>query len=149
MKISNVLKVLGAAAAVAALTPYQVEKDEETGVTTMKALLWGAKYTPATEETGRDVDVTIGLNIPGKKDEADLFADDEPEAAMLDADELQTIADEAQEAADEAQAIADEAQEAADEAQAIAEEAQEAADEAQALAEETQEAAEVHFDPEF
>lgn len=129
MKISNVLKVLGAAAAVAALTPYKVEKDDETGATTLKALLWGAKYTPAAGEAGRNVDVTLGLNLP-RQAEAELYADDEPEAAVLDAEELQIIADEAQEAADEAQAIADEAQEAADEAQAIADQAQEAADEA-------------------
>ena len=138
MKISNVLKVLGAAAALAAITPYQVERDEETGVTSMKALLWGAKLTPATEETGRDINVVLGLNVPkrlGGKDESELFADDEPEAAVLDAETLQIIADEAQEAADEAQAIADEAQEAADEAQAIADEAQEAADEAAEAAE--------------
>ena len=85
MKISSVLKVFGAAAAVAALTPYRVEKDEETGVTTMKALLWGAKYTPAAEGTGRNVDVTIGLNVPSRTagKEAELFADDEPEAAVL------------------------------------------------------------------
>ena len=130
MKISKVLKVLGAAAAVAALTPYKVEKDDETGVTTLKALLWSARHTPAAEDTGRNVDVTVGLNIPGREGEAELFADDEPEAAVLDAEELQIIADEAQEAADEAQAIADEAQEAADEAQSIADEAQEAADQA-------------------
>ena len=134
MKISSVLKVLGAAAAVAALTPYEVEKDEATGVTTMKALLWKARHVPATEETGRDIDVTIGLNLP-RQAEAELFADDDPEAAVLDADELQVIADEAQEAADEAQAIADEAQEAADEAQAIADEAQAVADKAAEAAE--------------
>ena len=116
MKISKVLKVLGAVAAVAALTPYEVETDEETGVTKLKALLWGAKYTPAAEGTGRDVDVTFGLNIPSREVEAELYADDDPEAAMLDGSELQIIADEAQEAADEAQDIADEAQAAADEA---------------------------------
>ena len=119
MKISNVLKVLGAAAALAAITPYQVERDEETGITSMKALLWGAKLTPATEETGRDINVVLGLNVPKRlcgKDETELFADDEPEAAVLDAETLHIIADEAQEAADEAQAIADEAQEADDEA---------------------------------
>ena len=135
MKISSVLKVLGAAAAVAALTPYQVEKDEETGATTLKALVWGAKSTPAAEGTGREVSVTLGLNLP-RQAEAEFFADDEPDAAILEAEELQIIADEAQEAADEAQAIADEAQEAADEAQAAAE-AMEA------------EAAETDFDPEF
>ena len=148
MKISSVLKVLGAAAAVAALTPYEVDKDEETGATTMKALLWGVKYTPATEETSRGVDLTFGLNIPGRKSEADLFADDEPEAAVLDGLELQILADEAQEAADEIQAIADEAQEAADEAQAAADEAQAIADEAKAAADEAA-AAEAGFDPEF
>ena len=140
MKFSNVLKVLGAAAAVAALTPYKVERDEDTGATTMRALLWGAKYTPATEEAGRSVDVTFGLNLPVQKNEAELFADDDPEAAVLDAEELQIIADEAQEAADEVQAIADEAQEAADEAQKAADEAQAIADEAQAAAAEAAEA---------
>ena len=153
MKISKVLKVLGAAAAVAALTPYQVEKDEETGVTSLKALIWGARYTPATEEAGRDLNLIFGLHIPklpGRKDESELFADNEPEAAVLDAEELQVLADEAQEAADEAQAIADEAQEAADEAQAIADEAQEAADKAQAIVEDVQDAAGgVGFDPGF
>ena len=152
MKISKVLKVLGAAAAVAALTPYRVEKDEETGSTSVKALLWGAKLTPATEETGRDINVVLGLNVPkrlGKKSETELFADDEPEAAMLDADELQVIADEAQEAADEIQAIADEAQEAANEAQEAADEAQAIADEAQEAADEAAEAEETDSVPEF
>ena len=103
MKFSKVLKVLGAVAAVAALTPYEVEKDEETGVTTMKALLWRARHIPATEETGRDVDVAFGLNIPGREGEAELFADDEPEAAVLDEPELQVTVDESQDdAADEA-----------------------------------------------
>ena len=117
MKISSVLKVLGAAAAVAALTPYEVEKNEETGVTTMKALLWGAKYTPATGETGRDVDVTLGLNVPklAAKKESELFADDDPDAAVPDLGDLQVTAglDELQVTVDEA---ADEAQEAACEA---------------------------------
>ena len=100
MKISKVLKVLGAAAAIAALTPYQVEKDEETGATTLKALLWSARHTPATEETGRNVDVTVGLNIPGQDDEAELFADGEPETAVLDVEDVQITTDEAQTEAD-------------------------------------------------
>ena len=108
MKISKVLKVLGAAAAVAALTPYQVEKDEETGVTTLKALLWGAKYTPGVEGTGRDVDVTFGLNIPGQESEAELFADDEPEAAVPDPEDVPVTAD-VETAVEEAPVTADEA----------------------------------------
>ena len=93
MKISKVLKVLGAVAAVAALTPYQVERDEETGTTTLKALLWSAKHTPAAEETGRNVDVTFGLNVPGQEAEAELFADDEPETAVPDLEDLEVTAD--------------------------------------------------------
>ena len=115
MKISKVLKVLGAVAAVAALTPYKVERDEETGTTNVKALLWGFTYTPDGRKNGRNVDDAEGPNVPGKG-ESELFADDEPDAAVLEADVLQLIADEAQEAADEAQAIADEAQAVADEA---------------------------------
>ena len=122
MKISKVLKILGAAAAVAALTPFEVERDEETGATSLKALLWGAKYTPAADGTGRNVDVTIGLNIPGRTSEAELFADDEPEAAVPDLGDLQvavdsedlTVADEVQEAAGEAQEAADEVEETAE-----------------------------------
>ena len=114
MKISKVLKVLGAAAAIAALTPYRVEKDEETGATTLTALLWSATHTPATEETGRNVDVTVGLNIPGQNDEAELFADGEPEAAVLDTEEVQIITDEAQEAAGDDKAEADESSETGD-----------------------------------
>ena len=110
MKISRVLKVLGAAAAVAALTPYKVEKDEETGVTNIKALLWGARYTPATGETGRDIDVTLGLHVPKlPKDEAELYADDDPDAAVLEPESLQIPADEAGETGDEAQTVTDEA----------------------------------------
>ena len=110
MKISSVLKVLGAAAAVAALTPYKVEKDEETGATNIMALLWGARYTPATEESGRGIDVTLGLHVPTlPKDEAELYADDDPDAAVLEAEALQIHAEEAQEAAGETQAVTDEA----------------------------------------
>ena len=154
MKISSVVKVLGAAAAVAALTPYRVEKDEETGSTTMRALLWGAKYTPATEEAGRDVNVILGLHMPkgpGRKgnDEAELFADNEPEAAVLEAEDIEAVAEEVQEAADQVQAIAEDAQEAADDVQTVAEDVQEAADQIQDVVEDVQKTAEAAFDPEF
>ena len=110
-------KVLGIAAAVAALAPYKVEKDDETGATNIRALLWGARYTPATEQTGRDIDVTLGLHAPRlRKDEAELYADDDPDAAVLEAEELQILSEEAREGTDEAQYTAGETQAVTDEA---------------------------------
>ena len=142
-------KALGIAA-LAAAVPIRVKKDGENRKKTYQSLLLSVDVGPGESGEGTDIGINFGdgvitgaiMNLVDAKKEAELFADDEPEAAVLDADELQVIADEAQEAADEAQAIADEAQEAADEAQAIADEAQEAADEAA-------EAAEADFDPEF
>ena len=132
MKISSVLKVLGAAAAVAALTPYQVEKDEETGVTSMRALLWGAEYTPATGESNRDLNVILGLNVPKLPDRKADGDETDPAAPVAEA--AQNIAEAMQEAAAEAKEAIQEVQEAA------AEELQEAIEEAQAAAEEVREA---------
>ena len=142
-------KALGIAA-LAVAVPVRVKKDEETRKKTFQSLLLSVDVGPGEDGEGTDIGVNFVdgvitgaiMNLVDAKKEAELFADDEPEAAVLYAEELQT-------AADEAQAIADEAQEAADEAQAIADEAREAADEAQALAEEGQEAVKTDFDPEF
>ena len=79
MKIKTILSAVGAAAAVAGLTPYKVSKDEETGEVKATALLWSGSYTPATEDAERSVNVNVGLNIPGKEgenDEAHLYTDD-------------------------------------------------------------------------
>ena len=134
--MKKIWKVLGITA-LAAAVPVRIKKDEVTGKKKYQSLLLSVDVGPGESGEGTDVGINLGegvitgaiSNLVTAKKEADLFADDELDA-VLDADELQTIADEAQEAADEAQAIADEAQEAADEAQAIADEAQEAADEA-------------------
>lgn len=65
--MKKVWKVLAAAAAVVALTPYKVDRDEETGETKVKALFWGAKYTPKTDESDAKIDVGLNLlpDIPG------------------------------------------------------------------------------------
>ena len=147
--MKTIWKVLGITA-LATAVPVRVNKDREKGKKTYQSLLLSVDVGPGEGGEGTDIGINFGdgvltgaiSGLVTARKEAELFADDEPEAAMLDAEELQVIADEAQEAADEAQAIADEAQEAADEAQAIADEAQEAADEAT-------EAAETAFDPEF
>ena len=142
-------KALGIAA-LAAVVPVRVQKDEETGKKTFQSLLWKLDVTPGPGNSGTEIglDLMEGvltrpiLNAVTAKREAALFADDEPDAAVvaqMTADEAQLAADEAQAAADEAQALADQAQAAADEAQALADEAQTAADEA----------AEDDFDPEF
>lgn len=147
-------KALGIAA-LAAAVPVRIKKDETTGKKKYQSLLLSVDVGPGEGGEGTDIGINFGegvitgaiTNLVDARKEAELFADDDPEAAVL---ELQAIADEAQEAADEAQAIADEAQEAADEAQAIA-------DEAQAIADEAAEAAAAHdgagddddFVPEF
>ena len=76
--MSAIWKLLGAAAALAGLAPYKVNKDEETGEVKVKALLWNATYAPATEEKSKTVDVHFGLNVPGKEkeDETHIYTDD-------------------------------------------------------------------------
>ena len=148
--MKNIWKALGNAA-LATAVPVRIEKDETTGKKKFQSLLLSVDVGPGENGEGTDIGVNLGEGVIGSaianlmtaKKEAELFADDEPEAAVLDAEEMQIIADEAQEAADEAQAIADEAPEVADEAQAIADEAQEAADKAQEAADAA------GFDPEF
>ena len=62
MKIWKALAAALGAAAAAALIPYKVEKDDETNVTTVKALAWTAVKSPNGEDGGTKVDVTY---LPG------------------------------------------------------------------------------------
>ena len=62
MKFWKTLAALAGVAAAASLIPYKVERDEETGVTTVKALAWTAVKTPNGEDGGAQVDVSI---LPG------------------------------------------------------------------------------------
>lgn len=50
-------KILIGAAAVAAVAPYKVEKDEETGAVKLTSATWSATYTK--DENGRNVDVKL------------------------------------------------------------------------------------------
>ena len=132
--MKNIWKALGIAA-LAAAVPIRVKKDEETGKKTYQSLLLSVDVGHGEDGEGTEISINvegvIGSAVSGlvaAKQEAELYADDDPEAAMLDAEELQILADEAQKAADEAQQAADEAQAIADEAQAAADEAAEADD---------------------
>ena len=113
-------KALGIAA-LAAAVPVRVKKDRENRKKTYQSLLISVDVGPGANGEGTDIGINFGegvitgavMKLVDARKEAELFADDEPEAAVLDAEELQT-------SADEVQAIADEAREAADEAQAAA-----------------------------
>ena len=60
------------------LTPYKVEKDEETGENRYQALLWQA--TRVKKEMGEDkgeINITLGFNSPfQQEEEAHLFSDE-------------------------------------------------------------------------
>lgn len=116
-------KALGIAALAAAVIPYRVEGDEDTGALTVQALLWKLTQKPGADG-GKDVDIRFlsfgkdeedGL-FTDDPEEAMLFADDEPEAAVLAAEEAAIAANEAAVAAEEAAIAAEEAAIAAEEA---------------------------------
>lgn len=109
-------KALGIAA-LAAVVPVRVKKDEATGKKTFQSLLWKLDVGPAEDGVGTEIglDLMEGavtgpiLNAITAKKEAALFADDEPDAAVIAADEAPAAADGVQAAADEVRAGADEA----------------------------------------
>ena len=104
--MKNIWKVLGIAA-IAAAIPVRFKKDEESGKKTYQSLLYTVNVGPGEGGEGTDVVVNFDEGIVtgaisglvAAKKEAELYADDDPEAAVLDADELQIITSEAQEAA--------------------------------------------------
>ena len=76
--MKKIWKFLGAAAALACVVPYRVERNNETDETKCQALLWRAVSRPdETGETRRDVTVTFGFNGILKAAEERLFEDDE------------------------------------------------------------------------
>lgn len=128
MKLSNVLKVFGAAALVAGLTPYRITRDEETGEKKVRALFWEATSGPNVEEgEEKALSVHLGFFSPVAQE------DDEPH---FFADEL-TVEYTREESAPEAEEPAEEEKAPAEEAEAPAAEKAEAAAEA---AEEPEEA---------
>lgn len=116
MKLSNVLKVFGAAALVAGLTPYRITRDEETGEKKVRALFWEATSGPNVEEgEEKALSVHLGFFSPVAQE------DDEPH---FFADEL-TVEYTREESAPEAEEPAEEEKAPAEEAEAAAEAAEE------------------------
>lgn len=128
-------KVLSAAALVAGLAPYKVEKDEATGKTTYQALLWRGSTSEKDGEKHFGIDLGEGTltqalrEKAAAKEEAHLFTDEltvdfsrsEAEAADTEAAEAEIEAMAAQAEAQEAQAEAEAAQAEATEETAQAE----------------------------
>ena len=77
-------KILGLSALAVGLTPYKVEKNEETGENSYQALLWRITSTPGDEETKREIGINLGegtltstlMNAAGKTEEPHLFSDE-------------------------------------------------------------------------
>ncbi len=87
MKIWKALAGLAGVAAAAALIPYKVEKDDETGVTAVKALAWTAVKAPNPEDGGTKVDITFLPGLTPEEPADGIDADEAPdpaEAEMFD-----------------------------------------------------------------
>lgn len=131
-------KVLGLGALAAGLTPYKVEKNEETGENSYQALLWRITSAPGEEEgEKRRIGINLGegtltsklMEAMEKKDEPHLFSD-ELSVEYHTGDAADAIEDLAEKAADVAEDVADAAENAAEKAADIAEKAIEKAEDA-------------------
>ena len=112
--MKKVLKILGITAAVAALTPYRIHKDKETGEKKVEALLWRATAVPKDGEEKMTLDVSVGFQSPfASKSEEPLF-EEEPVAEFEVTEETGGEAEEAAEEA-EVEAVKAAAEEAAPE----------------------------------
>lgn len=101
--MKKVLKILGITAAVAALTPYRIHKDKETGEKKVEALLWRATAAPKDGEEKMTLDVSVGFQSPfASKSEEPLF-EEEPVAEFEVTEETGGEAEEAAEEAAEAE----------------------------------------------
>ena len=77
-------KILGLGALAVGLTPYKVEKNEETGEKSYQALLWRITSAPAGEDKKIDIGINLGegtltsklMNAAERRDEPHLFSDE-------------------------------------------------------------------------
>ena len=77
MNAKKILKTLGIAALIAAVTPYRIEKDEEKDEITCQALLWKLTNYPHPDyEDKRSTSVSIGFHSP-IDDDCDCCCEDD------------------------------------------------------------------------
>lgn len=112
-------KALGFAALAAAVIPYRVHRDDETGEKTVEALLWQVTRGPGQGENKEQIDLSLGFKSPfqtvreekalftDNPEEAVLFADDEPEAAVVTPADLEEVQAETAEAGEPSNEEAD------------------------------------------
>lgn len=130
-------KVLGFAALAAGLTPYKVDKDEETGESSYQALLWRITANRSDGEKKWDIGVNLGegtltsklMQAAEKKEEAHLFSDElsveykTPDAEDIVAEVTEKVAEAAESAVESVKETVEETAEKAAEAVEAAEEA--------------------------
>lgn len=123
-------KVLGFSALAAGLTPYKVEKNEETGESTYQALLWRGSTKPGEGGSKREVLINLAegtltgkvMDALEKKKEAHLFSDelsvDYHSVDEDDADVAAAVEDAAAAVEDAADTVAEKVADAAEDAAA-------------------------------
>ncbi|MDE7220327.1 MAG: hypothetical protein K2O45_12015 [Oscillospiraceae bacterium] len=115
-------KILGLGALAVGLTPYKVEKNEETGESSYQALLWRITSAPGQNGDKREIGINLGegtltsklMGAAGNAEEPHLFSDELcVEYAGADVESAAEAEEEAEEKAEETAEAAEEAVEAA------------------------------------
>ncbi len=110
-------KILGLGVLAAGLTPYKVEKNEETGENSYQALLWRITSAPGKGDSKRDIGINLGegtltsklMGVAGKAEEPHLFSDElsveyaAPETAEATEAEVEAVTEQAVEQAEAAE----------------------------------------------
>ena len=118
-------KILGLGALAAGLTPYKVEKNEETGEKSYQALLWRITSAPGEGENKREIGINLGegtltsrlMSATEKAEEPHLFSDElcveytggESEATETAEDVVEEAAEAVEASAEEVAAVTEEA----------------------------------------
>lgn len=125
-------KILGLGALAVGLTPYKVEKNEETGEKSYQALLWKGTVGPGSGNDKTNIDIDLGINLgegtltsklmggAKKAEEPHLFSDElcveytggESEAVEAAEEVVEEAAEAVEASAEEVAAVTEEAAEA-------------------------------------
>ena len=147
-------KILGLGALAVGLTPYKVEKNEETGESSYQALLWRITSAPGEGESKREIGINLGegtltaklMSMTEKTEEPHLFSD---ELCVEYTGNTETVEEAAEKAAEMAEKAVKAVEDVAEEAAKAAEEAvKDIVEKAEKAAEEAVEAVEEAVEPE-